>query len=135
MKLAKMPDGKAEVYSAVQGEGASMGVPVIFVRLSGCNLHCTFCLVGGTEILMSDGSVKPIETIVKGDKVMAYDLKNKTFIEDEVTETMCSLSTELVVIKLEDGRKLEITPDHEILTERGWIIAGELLTTDIIIQK
>lgn len=43
MKLAKMPDGTVEIYDAVQGEGFSMGIPMAFVRLSLCNLQCTFC--------------------------------------------------------------------------------------------
>lgn len=43
MRLAKMPDGNPEIYSAVQGEGKTMGKAMTFVRLSGCNLHCVWC--------------------------------------------------------------------------------------------
>ncbi len=43
MRLAKMPTGRAEIYSAVQGEGLTMGKPMTFVRLSICNLHCVWC--------------------------------------------------------------------------------------------
>ena len=42
MKLAVL-NNQPEIFYSIQGEGASMGKPAIFVRLSLCNLHCTWC--------------------------------------------------------------------------------------------
>lgn len=43
MIVAKMPDGTPEIYDAVQGEGLTIGKPVVFCRLSNCNLSCSWC--------------------------------------------------------------------------------------------
>lgn len=32
-----------EIFSSIEGEGIRAGYPVTFIRLYGCNLHCSYC--------------------------------------------------------------------------------------------
>ena len=43
LKVSKMDSGKPEIFRSIQGEGANMGEISVFMRLSMCNLSCTWC--------------------------------------------------------------------------------------------
>ena len=51
-----------EIFYSIQGEGTSAGLPCVFVRLTGCNLRCTYC---DTEYAFYEGTDKSIEQIIE----------------------------------------------------------------------
>lgn len=42
MHIARL-NMEPELFYSLQGEGVCVGKPAVFLRLAGCNLHCTWC--------------------------------------------------------------------------------------------
>ena len=43
LKTSRRPSGEPEIFHSIQGEGVTAGTPSVFLRLSTCNLACTWC--------------------------------------------------------------------------------------------
>ncbi|MGI1678888.1 MAG: 7-carboxy-7-deazaguanine synthase QueE [Cellvibrionaceae bacterium] len=50
-----------EIFYSLQGEAKTVGLPTVFVRLTGCPLRCGYC---DTEYAFDGGEIKTFETIL-----------------------------------------------------------------------
>ena len=64
-----------EIFRSIQGESTHAGLPCIFVRLTGCNLRCTWCdtayaFHGGTKMSIEEilSRVDDLSSAGKGEK-------------------------------------------------------------------
>jgi len=89
------------------------------------------CFQIGSRVKMSDGMYAPIETIEIGDKVI-----DAFGDEREVIDTLeYDIEEDIIELEFDDGRIIECTLDHEILTEnRGWVQAKDLTEEDEIVD-
>lgn len=52
----------SEIFFSIQGEGLLQGIPIIFLRFSGCNLRCWWC---DTKYAWETGSFLDLDKIIK----------------------------------------------------------------------
>jgi 7-carboxy-7-deazaguanine synthase len=62
-----------EVYLSLQGESTFAGLPCIFVRLTACNLRCSYC---DTAYAFSEGEKQGVEEIVAEVRRLATPFSN-----------------------------------------------------------
>ncbi len=65
-----MPLQVNEIFFSLQGESSYAGLPCVFVRLSGCNLRCSYC---DTRYAYEEGSPMEIPEII--DRVSRYNCR------------------------------------------------------------
>ncbi len=98
-----------EIYYSIQGESSKAGLPCVFVRLTYCNLRCTYC---DTEYSFYDGNDKTINEIIVEVKKYACKLVEVTggepLVQNESLELMQRLCNEGFEVMLETGGSLPI---------------------------
>ncbi|MCH8033502.1 MAG: radical SAM protein [Bacteroidetes bacterium] len=98
-----------EIYHSIQGESSKSGLPCVFVRLTYCNLRCTYC---DTEYAFYEGEDKTIREIIN--EVKKYNCKlveitgGEPLVQDESLELMKRLCDEGFEVMLETGGSLPI---------------------------
>ena len=99
-----------EIYKSIQGESTHMGRPCIFVRLTYCNLRCTYC---DTEYAFYEGKDQSIDTIMEKIKSMNCNLVEVTggepLFQPKCIELLNRLVDENFEVMLETGGSLSIS--------------------------
>jgi radical SAM superfamily enzyme YgiQ (UPF0313 family) len=105
--------------------------PYVSIHTSlGCPYKCTFCLREGTVIVTAKGKNKKIEELVEGDHLLAWDEQKKDIAKTTISQTASRTVDRLLRITMGSGELIEVTDEHPIYTERGWVDAGNILPGD-----
>jgi len=94
--------------------------------LVGCGGNC---FLEGTRITMADGSTKPIETITKGDMILAFDEDSGTMKPDRVSLVHAPV-VENGYYKVND--RIRATRSHPVLSKGKWVEIADLRLGDTL---
>lgn len=103
-----------EIFYSIQGESTKAGLPCVFIRLTYCNLRCTYC---DTEYAFYEGYDKSIDSVIE--EVKKYNCKlvevtgGEPLVQEESLELMKRLCDEGFEVMLETGGSLPIEPVDE----------------------
>ena len=134
-----------EIYYSVQGESTHSGCPCIFIRLTYCNLRCSYC---DTEYAFYDGKDMEITDIMSEIKRWDCNLVEVTggepLFQDECIDLLNELVNSNYEVMLETGGSLSISdvpkivvkivdfkcPSSGMVKKNLWSIADDLLSHD-----
>ena len=98
-----------EIYKSIQGESTHVGLPCVFVRLTGCNLRCVWC---DTSYAFDGGKKVSIKQILDQVKLYGINLVEITggepLLQKEVFLLMETLLKNNIQVMLETGGSLSI---------------------------
>lgn len=100
-----------EIFHSLQGESSRVGLPTVFVRLTGCPMRCVYC---DTAYAFSGGSNMEISDIL--DKVAGYGTKYVTVTGGEpLAQKNCLVLLKQLCdagysVSLETGGAIDISP-------------------------
>ena len=100
-----------EIFFSIQGESTHAGRPCVFVRLSGCDLRCTYC---DTVYAYHEGSKHLVEDIVR--RVESYQCPlveitgGEPLLQPNVLLLMGQLADKGFEVLLETGGHRDISP-------------------------
>lgn len=124
------------------GKGADGDVFVhnfTFQTTESCSLQCTYCMPAGTDVVMSDMSLKPIEELKIGDTLLGTDeFPVSTERQLKVSTVVNTFSHDVdgyyVIAHAALRKPIKLTAEHPVWSNRvGWVPVSELRKEDEIL--
>ncbi|GJL79534.1 MAG: 7-carboxy-7-deazaguanine synthase [Nitrospinaceae bacterium] len=98
-----------EIYKSIQGESSHTGLPCVFIRLTGCNLRCTWC---DTEYAFYEGKEMSLKEVVNAVERCGISLVEITggepLMQKEAIPLMQTLLEKNYTVMLETGGSLPV---------------------------
>lgn len=105
-----------EIYLSLQGESTFAGLPCVFIRLTACDLRCSYC---DTAYAFTEGKKKTLEEIMAEVKRQAAPFSNSQ---------LSTLNSQLPLVELTGGEPLlqkNSLPLMQVLCDDGFTVLIE----------
>lgn len=116
-----------EIFYSLQGEGFHSGTPAVFVRFSGCNLHCDFC-----DTQHQQGQMMSVQDIVKEVNKYPNALllvltggEPSLFIDEDFVSALKSATGKFIAIETNGTRLLPQCIDWVTLSPKTVFAGGD----------
>ena len=99
-----------EIFPSIQGESTFQGFPTVFIRLTGCNLRCSYC---DTEYAFKSGNEQEISSII--DTTCSFGIKHacitggEPLIQDETPELGYKLLKAGKIVSIETNGSIDVS--------------------------
>jgi 7-carboxy-7-deazaguanine synthase len=110
-----------EIYLSLQGESTFAGLPCIFIRLTACNLRCSYC---DTAYAFTEGQKKELPELIREVDRLAIPYRNRTSVPQPANTAI----TLLPVVELTGGEPLvqrNALPLMQMLCDVGYTVLLE----------
>ena len=98
-----------EIFYSIQGESTYAGAPCVFVRLTACDLRCTWC---DTPYAFTEGAKKAVADVVAAVLAFGCPLAEITggepLLQDDVYPLMTELKNRGLTVLLETGGHISV---------------------------
>jgi len=98
-----------EIFHSIQGESTYAGAPCVFVRLTACDLRCTWC---DTPYAFTEGAKRTVAEVVEAVAAFGCQLVEITggepLLQDDVYPLMAQLRSRGLTVLVETGGHISV---------------------------
>lgn len=108
----------------------------IYAALGFLSISTNPCVTGDTIVETNAGS-KTVKELADNNaqfKVKSYDIDNEKVVMKDAIAFKTKENATILTLTTKSGKKIRLTPDHRVYTQRGWVEAGKLSNKDKILR-
>ena len=116
-----------EIFYSLQGEGFHSGTPAVFVRFSGCNLHCAFCDTQHQRgVMMSmQEIVEEVNKYPEASLVVLTGGEPSLYIDETFVAALKSATGKIIAIETNGTRPLPQNLDWVTFSPKNNLAGGD----------